>query len=140
MNGKLQYFIPPHPSVWKIPFTFLKTFSSYDKIYSDSKLAYVDDSGVLTVFDVLSRNSTKIHRNSTFVSIYLNYWGKILSNWEQIFAEAHFVFQYDFQIKLSSNLLQLSPNLTYLLIADSQQKPGGENIVSSYTLINIQNR
>ena len=113
---------------------------SYDKIYSDSKLAYVDDSGVLTVFDVLSRNSTKIYQNSTFVSIYLNYWGKILSNCEQIFAEAHFVFQYDFQIRLSSNLLQLSPNLTYLLIADSQHKPGGENMVSSYTLINIQNR
>ena len=113
---------------------------SYDKIYSDSKLAYVDDSGVLTVFDVLSRNSTKIHRNSTFVSIYLNYWGKILSNWEQIFAEAHFVFQYDFQIKLSSNMLKLSPNLTYLLIADSKRKPGEKLLLSSYTLINLKNR
>ena len=95
------------------------------------------------MFDILSRNSTEIYRNSTFVSICFNY-RKIptSSHWalKQIFAELYFVFHYDFQIKLSSNMLKLSPNLTYLLIADSKRKTGEKLLLSSYTLINLKNR
>ena len=40
------------------------------KNLSDSKLAYIDHSGALSVFDILSRNSTEIYRNSSLVSIH----------------------------------------------------------------------
>ena len=46
------------------------------KNLSDSKLAYIDQSGALSVFDILSRNSTEIYRNSSLVSIYFLIRGK----------------------------------------------------------------